>query len=85
MVTYASHDGSHLIKKVAIVTGASTGIGYELSVCCARDGYDLLIVADEQEILSAADRLPRPVRPCRPSTPRAWMNSTEIAGPCGQP
>jgi uncharacterized protein len=44
-------------RKFAIVTGASTGIGYELAKCCARDGYDLLIAADEPEIFNAADRL----------------------------
>jgi short-subunit dehydrogenase len=44
-------------NKCAIVTGASTGIGYELAKCCAQAGYDLLIAADEPEIFSAADRL----------------------------
>jgi short-subunit dehydrogenase len=44
-------------KKFAVITGASTGIGYELARCCAADGYDLLICADEPEIFSAADRL----------------------------
>jgi short-subunit dehydrogenase len=40
--------------KLAIVTGASTGIGYELAKCCAEDGFDLLIAADEPEIHQAA-------------------------------
>ncbi len=40
--------------KLAIVTGASTGIGYELAKCCARDGFDLLVAADEPEIQQAA-------------------------------
>jgi len=44
-------------RKFAVVTGASTGIGYELAKCCARDGFDLLIVANEPEIFNAADRL----------------------------
>jgi uncharacterized protein len=44
-------------RKFAIVTGASTGIGYELAKCCARDGYDLLIAADEAEIFNAAEKL----------------------------
>ena len=42
-------------KKLAIVTGASTGIGYELAKCCAEDGFDLLIAADEPEIQQAAE------------------------------
>jgi short-subunit dehydrogenase len=41
--------------KLAIVTGASTGIGYELARCCAEDGFNLLIAADEPEIQQAAD------------------------------
>jgi short-subunit dehydrogenase len=40
-----------------MVTGASSGIGLELAKCCARDGYDLLIAADEPEIITAADTL----------------------------
>jgi short-subunit dehydrogenase len=36
--------------KFAIVTGASTGIGYERAKCCAEDGFDLLIAANEPEI-----------------------------------
>jgi len=41
--------------KFAIVTGASTGIGYELAKCCAEDGFDLLIAANEPEINQAAE------------------------------
>ena len=40
---------------LAIVTGASTGIGYELAVCCARHGFDLLIAADQSKIYEAAE------------------------------
>jgi uncharacterized protein len=41
-------------RQFAIVTGASTGIGLELAKCCAREGFDLLIAADEPEIEVAA-------------------------------
>ena len=41
--------------KLAIVTGASTGIGYALAKCCAEEGFDLLIAADEAEIHDAAE------------------------------
>ena len=30
-------------RALAIVTGASGGIGYELAKICARQGYDLVI------------------------------------------
>jgi short-subunit dehydrogenase len=43
--------------RFAIVTGASSGIGYELAKICARDGFDLLIAADTPEIYAAADSL----------------------------
>lgn len=44
-------------RPLAIVTGASTGIGFELAKCCAENGFDLLIAANESEIEPAAERL----------------------------
>lgn len=44
-------------RPVAIVTGASTGIGYELARRCAEHGFDLLIVADEPQIREAGEKL----------------------------
>ncbi len=38
----------------AIITGASSGIGYELAELCAKHGFDLLIAADLPEIEQAA-------------------------------
>jgi uncharacterized protein len=37
-------------KPLAIVTGASSGIGYKLAKLCAQNGYDLLIAADQAAI-----------------------------------
>ena len=44
-------------RQFATVTGASTGIGYEFARICAREGFDLLIAADEVEIEQAATDL----------------------------
>jgi uncharacterized protein len=43
-----------MANKFAIITGASTGIGFELASLAAEDGYDLLVVADEPLIDAAA-------------------------------
>ena len=42
---------------LAVVTGASTGMGYELAKICLAEGFDLIIAAEESEILSVADEL----------------------------
>ena len=44
-------------RPLAIVTGASSGIGYELAKQCADNGFDLLVAADESAISRAAQEL----------------------------
>src|ERR687894_950357 len=44
-------------RPLAIVTGASAGIGYELAKLCAQNGYDLVIAADQAKINKAAEDL----------------------------
>ena len=44
-------------RKLAIVTGASSGIGFELARQCLDNGFDVIIAADEAEIEAAASRL----------------------------
>ncbi len=39
---------------IAVVTGASSGIGYELARVFARNGFDLIIAADSARIFSVA-------------------------------
>ena len=43
-----------MADKFAIITGASTGIGFELATLAAKDGYDILVVANEALIQAAA-------------------------------
>lgn len=42
---------------LAVVTGASSGIGFELAKQCAEHGFELIIAADEPEIEQAAQAL----------------------------
>lgn len=45
-------------KKTALITGGSSGIGFELAKLFARDGYDLVIVSvDEKRLQSAKEEL----------------------------
>jgi short-subunit dehydrogenase len=49
-----------MADKLAIITGASTGIGFELAELAADAGYDLIVVADEPLIEAAARDFERP-------------------------
>jgi short-subunit dehydrogenase len=46
-------------RKLAVVTGASTGIGLELALQCAKHEWDLIIAANEPEIENAVEELRR--------------------------
>lgn len=46
-------------KGIAVITGASSGIGLELARCAAEQGYDLVIAADQPDIDRAAEELKR--------------------------
>jgi short-subunit dehydrogenase len=46
-------------KPLAVVTGASSGIGFELARLCARHGFDLVVAADEPAIHEAAETFRR--------------------------
>ena len=53
-----SYDGkSNSARSLAVVTGASSGIGFYLAKECAENGYDLLIAADSTELEQAAEKL----------------------------
>jgi short-subunit dehydrogenase len=44
-------------KPLAVVTGASSGIGYELARILGEEGYDLLIAAEDGELTQAQEQL----------------------------
>src|ERR1700712_864300 len=44
-------------RPLALVTGASSGIGYQLAIQFAQNGYDLLIVSDTNAVREAAEDL----------------------------
>jgi uncharacterized protein len=48
----AEHNG-----ELAVVTGASSGIGFELARVLAEEGYDLFITAEDEELETAAHAL----------------------------
>jgi short-subunit dehydrogenase len=47
------------VIKLAVITGASSGIGFELAKIAARNKHSVIMVADEPEIESAADEVRR--------------------------
>ena len=51
---------------LAVVTGASSGIGLELARLCARNNFDLVIAADEVTIEDAAQELSAEGISCTP-------------------
>ena len=53
-----SYDGkTNRGRPLAVVTGASSGIGFYLAKECAENGYDLLIAADSTELEQSAEKL----------------------------
>ena len=44
-------------RKLAVVTGASSGIGFELAKVFAEEGFDLIVAAEDEELTSACGEL----------------------------
>jgi short-subunit dehydrogenase len=44
-------------RKLAVITGASSGIGFELAKVFAAEGYDLIVAAEDEELEPAAREL----------------------------
>lgn len=62
-------------RPLAIVTGASSGIGRQLAICCAEGGFDLVLAADEPLDETAAD--------CRARGATVELLQVELASPQG--
>lgn len=45
------------VRPLAVVTGASSGIGFELARQCAQNGFDVIVVSDGPDIETAANQL----------------------------
>ncbi|MDB5894691.1 MAG: oxidoreductase, partial [Rhodoferax sp.] len=43
------------VRPLALVTGASSGIGYQLAKCCVENGFDLVVAADQPLEEAVAD------------------------------
>jgi short-subunit dehydrogenase len=63
-------------RPLAVVTGASTGIGYELAKLCASRGFDLVVAADEPQIATAAENL-------KEGDIRVWSIETDLSTMAG--
>lgn len=50
------HKGESHLGKLAVVTGASSGIGFELAKKFAEEGFDLVVCAEDTGIMAAADQ-----------------------------
>lgn len=49
--------GTQSNRKFAVITGASSGIGYELARQCIENNFDVLVCAEDSAITEAATRL----------------------------
>lgn len=62
-------------RPLAVVTGASSGIGYHLARCCAEKGFDLVLAADQPLEAAASD--------CRSLGAEVEMVQAELASKAG--
>lgn len=44
-------------RPLSVITGTSSGIGYQLARLCAEDGHDIIVAADRPELVEAAQAL----------------------------
>ena len=52
-------------RKLAVVTGASTGIGLELARECAKNDFDLIIASQPYRARAATDHTAAPLSPAK--------------------
>ena len=76
------------MEHLAVVTGASSGIGFELAKYAAEKDYDLIVAANEPQIEMAADKLRAngtEATPCKRTWRRAkaWTSFMKRSAPAG--
>jgi hypothetical protein len=67
----------------ALVTGASTGIGYHLARVFAENGFDLFVTAEEARLAEAVSELKRSVFKCS-ACKRIWPRTVVLRSFGGQ-
>ena len=71
------HDGEiTMTAKIALVTGAGTGIGRASALALVKNGYDVALAGRRKEPLDAVKaevkaHRPQGAAPCRPTSPSA--------------
>ena len=50
------NNSTEIHRRLAVVTGASSGIGFELAKIFAVEGFDLVVAAEDVGIMAAADK-----------------------------
>lgn len=64
-------------RTLALITGASSGIGFDLALCAARDGSDLIVTAEDAAIEEAAAPLRDAGADARVTAVRADLSAPE--------
>lgn len=59
----------HLVGKTALVTGVTSGIGFQTALGLARDGADVILGGRDEDRIGDQEFEPRPCRVCLAGIP----------------